>query len=126
MTDLAFPKFPGGKTHLDARRETKAQRRKHEDAIEGAVKRRDHGRCRIPGCKGRGQWAHLNHRGMGGNPKGDKSTTAETLCLCFTHHQGPDSLDRGWLEVIPLTTAGCDGPLAFHWIRSGQTVKEAA
>jgi hypothetical protein len=123
---LTFSKWgERGLTLREERAETRRERKAHEDQIERAVKARDRNRCRVPGCRERGEWAHLNHRGMGGNPKGDKSTTAETLCLCRPHHrEGPDSLDQGGMEVIPLTKAGCDGPLAFHWIRTGRTVKE--
>jgi hypothetical protein len=126
MTGLLFDKFPNGTTVQEDRKATRGERTKHEDGIKRQVQIRDHCKCRVPACRDRGEWAHLNHRGMGGNRDGSRSTTGTTLILCRTHHKGPDSLDSARMEVIPLTPQGCDGPLAFHFVRSGKTCREDA
>lgn len=125
MTFCPCPKWPDGTTVQEDRKATRGDRKKHEDGIKRKAQLRDHFTCRVPGCRVGGEWAHLNHRGMGGNRDGSRSTSDTTLCLCRTHHKGPDSLDNARMEVIPLTTAGCDGPLAFHFIRTGETLKES-
>ena len=90
--------------------------------IRDTVFNRDNG-CRV--CRGlfneaqrrmfnggRLEWAHLQARGMGGTPDGRRDTTANTICCCAEHHRGVRSLHSGHLEVIPLTDAGADGPIA--------------
>ncbi len=99
---------------------TKRSRKTAEEEVMDAAVRRDHGKCRFPRCefakeKLKIDPVHfLEHRGMGGNPKGDRtSTTGQIVALCRKHH---DMLDR-YLEIEvhaidPVRLA--DGPLAFH------------
>lgn len=72
---------------------------------------RDHRRCRVPRCEYRGlklpvDAAHLTHRSMGGNPKGDRTFRAGLIALCRAHH---GLFDAGLLEIETLTERGTDG-----------------
>ena len=78
-----------------------------------AALRRDHYRCRWPNC----EYAkldlpidacHETHRGMGGNPKLDRTTRQTVLALCRIHH---GLWDRGEITITPLTREGFDGPI---------------
>jgi hypothetical protein len=80
-----------------------------------AAKTRDGHRCRVPRCEYRRQGmpidaCHLTHRGMGGNPSGDRTTRDQIVSLCRIHH---GLLDQGLMHVEPLTSAIADGPLEF-------------
>lgn len=100
-------------------RQTKLDRKATERKIMNEVRKRDRV-CRFPmcGCKKLGlnlEVAHLRHRGMGGNPLGDRTNTAEMILLCSHRHQfGGVSLHRGTLRIVPLTEDGCDGPVRFE------------
>lgn len=94
-----------------------------EDKAKAAVRRRDRG-CRFPlcGCRKLGlglvasaEVSHQKHKGMGGNPSGDRSTAAGMIQLCRHRHQdGVVSRHRGTLRIFPLNLEqGMDGPVAF-------------
>lgn len=91
-----------------------------EDDSKRAVRLRD-GFCRFPlcGCK-RFNLAravcHSRHKGMGGNPKGDRSKPPLMILLCSARHrENVISVDRGTLVVTALTDKGLGGPCSF-WI----------
>jgi hypothetical protein len=97
--------------------EKRATRRYVEATEKAAVRKRDGGVCRWPGCGERGEkWrlevAHLNDKGMGGD-HGTRSTRDQMILLCLPHHQGPRSLHSGDLRITPVTSRGADGPLRF-------------
>jgi hypothetical protein len=120
---LLFPKCVG----LTLREDRKAKRAAvvaNERAVERAVLARDGKRCRVPGCRTDGECAHVAPKGMGGD-HGERTDTGNCFRCCPEHHRGPrGSIHSTHLEVIKLTPAGCDGPLAFHWRQTGSTVKE--
>lgn len=66
--------------------------------------------CEIPGC---GRMAkdvnHIQCRGMGGNPKGDKDAIENLIALCREHHleygDVPDK--KEWLREIHLRNMNC-------------------
>lgn len=99
----------------DDRRDLKA----HEDREMTAARKRDmaacHG-CRWPGCqfmpeKPRLEVSHcFEHRGMGGNPTGDRTQKRLLMLLCFLCHA---RLDAGDASVEALSHLGSDGPCAF-------------
>ena len=101
----------------DFRRETHDRRREQtgqEDAILTEAKRRDRYTCRYPGCKepkGVVHGAHLRHRGMGGNPDGDRTTRDTAITFCPRHHQLFDHAD---FDVTPMTPRGTDGPCEYR------------
>lgn len=75
-------------------------------------------RCRVPGCPTPYYHltvAHLHHKGIGGNPKGDRSKANQMILLCWHHHQGPRGYDGMYpLAITPLTDAGTDGHCQFE------------
>lgn len=94
-----------------------------ERSEKAAVRRRDDGHCRFPECGCRQLFgmkailtvSHLVHKGAGGDPKGERSTAAGMICLCKWRHQdGPISRDRNTMRYVPLTDAGCNGPVAWE------------
>lgn len=76
--------------------------------------------CRFPLCdcrkfKLRTAVCHLFHRGMGGNPSGDRTVPEHLILLCSARHrENRISLDRGTLKIVPLTGQGMRGPCAFQ------------
>lgn len=89
------------------RLEQKAKRaevEKHERHEMEAAKARDHHKCRVPRCEFKGlaiEAAHLRsqHRGMGGNPSGDRTERKTIISLCIRHHDWYDGFD---LDIEPL------------------------
>lgn len=122
MTALAFPK---PEPPIFQRRRRQAERRAHEDQVRRLVRARDGSRCRVPGCREPGECAHIDPKKMGGDHGERTDTTNCFMCCRAIHHRGSrGSIHSGDLEVIKLTKAGCDGPLAFHWRLTGQVIKE--
>lgn len=85
-------------------------------------------RCRFPlcGCKKfrrHTEVSHSEHKGMGGNPAGDRSTSALMVLLCpFRHKENRYSIDRGLLKWEPLTDKGADGPI--QWLMAQNDPRE--
>ena len=99
-----------------------AKRRKvvaHETQQKAIVRERDDYRCRVPGCmnpRRQLEVAHLEDKGMGGDPTGIRSTPAKMLVLCRDHHQGPKSVHSGHLVIAPKDAElGTAGPCNFDW-----------
>ena len=99
------------------RRAAKARLRKLEErAAMQQVRERDV-RCRFPLCARQEplETSHQRHRGMGGNPALDRSTTALMVLVCHSHHQGPRySLDAKTVRWVPMTSAGADGTIRWE------------
>jgi hypothetical protein len=93
----------------------------HERTQKAKARKRDGGRCRFPlcGCRAlklppRVEVSHDRHKGMGGNPAGDRSTSAGLITLCDHRHQhGVFSRHKGTLRTRYLTDDGNDGPVAW-------------
>jgi len=106
-----------------AQRVAKLKLQTKEKDEKAKVRMRDKWHCRFPlcGCRGpavrtwmRLEVAHLVHKGMGGNPKGDRSTADQMIYLCEHRHQhGGVSLHKGTLRIVPLTREGTNGPVRF-------------
>jgi hypothetical protein len=90
-----------------------------EDLNKAKVRRRDK-YCRFPLCgcrtfKLRLEVSHAQHKGAGGNPKGDRSTPDKMILLCAARHkENRVSVDRGTVLIKPLTKRGLAGPCSFH------------
>lgn len=119
MAHITFPKPRRGDYKIE-RRQKRLELEAAEQAIMQAALRRDHGKCRFPRCEFakfnlKIDPAHfLRHRGMGGNPEGDRTeSTGQIVALCRRHH---DMLDRYLeIEIEPMSvTLGADGPLCFY------------
>jgi hypothetical protein len=113
----APPKPMRGEAMLE-RRQRRREVTTHEDKEMRAAKRRDKV-CRYPLCEYRTQKlslhaCHLKHRGMGGNPKGDRTTRDTLITLCARHH---GLFDAGQLDIQVMTDRGTDGPCGFYDLR---------
>lgn len=96
-----------------ARKAVKNLRKRHEQREMQAALIRDGQKCRVPRCEFptlRVDPAHMVHRGMGGNPKGDRTERKTVIALCMKHHGAYDS---GRLEIECLTAQQFDGPCAY-------------
>ncbi len=97
-------------------KKTARERKAKEDKTMADAKRRDHGKCRWPGCAFKDlriETAHLVHRGMGGNPAGDRTERHKLIAFCLRHHQAFDRLRT--IDVEPLDAAlGTDWLVAFY------------
>ena len=112
-------------------RVAKAEQQAEEERIMRQARHRD-GRCRMPlcGCKLlqlRIDVCHRTHRGIGGNPKGDRTTLVGLITLCGARHrENQISLDRGTLKITGLTRAGWNGPCRWEvkwhrqWVEVGR------
>jgi hypothetical protein len=102
-------------TALLEHRQRRAELVQHERREMQAAKKRDGNKCRVPYCEFASMKlpidvAHMRHRGMGGNPKGDRTERRLLVTLCRRHHGLYDGAE---LEIEPMTAALMDGPLLF-------------
>jgi len=103
-----------------------SQKRKlEEDKVMKRVRRQDV-YCRFPMCGCRKfhlslHVAHEKHRGMGGNPSGERTTEAGLILLCSARHkENRVALDRGTLLIIPINGQdGMRGPCVWHVCLNG-------
>lgn len=105
-----------------------AKKARRKRSRKAAAVERDHkadarerdGNCRFPlcGCTRQGlalHVSHAEHKGMGGNPAGDRSLPELLVYLCrVRHREGRISIDRGTLRWVPLTDKGANGPIAWE------------
>jgi len=102
-------------------KKTRATKHRQVSAVERVnkqlVRERD-GRCRFPRC---GCWpvqatvSHDVHKGMGGDPTGERSLPSGMIVLCRWRHQdAPVSRHAGTMRTRYLTTDQNDGPVCFE------------
>lgn len=115
------------KQGLEALKKAKRARRrksvKSEAAAKLEVRERDK-RCRFPKCGCTRNWdpmrsflevSHNRHKGMGGNPAGDRSAAALMVLLCKWRHQdGKVAYGRGTLRTAFLGDDGYNGAVAWE------------
>ena len=127
--DPSLRRPPRPKTHTTKKARARKRRKNddHERAEKAAVRKRDDNRCRVPICSTPFtliEVAHLEHKGMGGDPKQIRTQRQKMLCLCMRHHRvGPISLDRGTLWIKPVNEDnGTDGTCVFscEWGKLGR------
>lgn len=113
----SFPK-PSKTARVAKQRQDRTKRQRAEQANKAEVRRRDR-YCRFPLC-GCGRMrlpthvSHQRHKGMGGNPVGDRSLSGDMILLCVTRHQdGRVSRHHGTLSIVPLTDKGMAGPVGW-------------
>lgn len=97
-------------------RERRATRTSKEQQVMQQALRRDGRQCRVPSCAHRSKRlpidaCHMQHRGMGGDPKGTRTTLATVLALCRAHH---GEYDAGWLTVAVVNHHGANSTLDFY------------
>ena len=116
MGALAKPAKGTAKAERAARRRAL---RKREHAAMMVVRRRDRV-CRFPFCRCREfslrtEVSHTRHRGMGGNPAGDRTVPELMVLLCRWRHQdGRIAVDRGGIRWAALTADGANGPIRWY------------
>src|SRR4030095_16608414 len=75
--------------------------------------------CRFPLCRCRQlailpHVSHQVHKGMGGDPTGERSVPSLMIMLCaWRHREAPISIDNKTLRWRALTRAGAAGPVAW-------------
>lgn len=110
---------PSRTARMKLAKETKAAVIKTEAANKRTAKARDKHRCRFPLCRCskigyRLESAHGFHKGMGGDPAGNRSEVDNLITFCIHRHQfGSISLHKGTLRVVPLTARGFSGACEF-------------
>ena len=106
------------------RRQKRVTRDAGEKQNKDVVRSRDNkhrGGCSMPLCGCRKfrlakHVAHLEHKGMGGNPKEDRSLPELMIQVCSARHREHRiAIDRGTLQCRPRTTAGTNGPVEW-WV----------
>lgn len=122
MSAWAGTNFKGPRVSTKERRRRKtAPLRTAERKNKNKVRQRDV-RCRFPLCKCHAfglalHVAHLSHKGMGGDPTGERSQPELMILLCIRRHrESAISIDKGTLECQPLTAAGTAGPVSW-WLK---------
>lgn len=118
---IAAPAPPRRRKGITARlRRQKHDRLKaEENANKQFVRDRD-GTCRFPLCSCgrlglRLDVSHAEHKGMGGDPTGERSHPSLMIYLCVARHMDAKiSIDKKTLRWVPLTDAGSNGPVAWE------------
>lgn len=80
------------------------------------VREREDYTCRFPHvCGGAIEVAHAVHRGMGGDPTGERTDPRIMVAVCgVIHRTGRIALDKKNLRWVPLTDDGADGPIEWQ------------
>jgi hypothetical protein len=105
-------------TAKDEAEQRRARREQREAEAKANVRRRDR-YCRFPLCgcdreRLARHVAHARHKGMGGNPLGERSDPEQMILLCSARHrESVYSFDKGTVEIAPLTPLGFAGPCVF-------------
>ena len=98
-------------------RERRRKARLHkaaETAVMREARARDGHRCRMCQSRQDTEVAHLRHRGLGGNPSGDRTTLAGLVTLCRVHHQRFDGTHGPVSLRISPGPDGANGDLQFE------------
>lgn len=85
------------------------------------------GVCRWPGCDCRrrgikvdpAHWKVVGHRGIGGNPSGDRTRLDGIMALCRNRHE---DYDHSRIDFEPLSDKGTLGPCEFFRIVKGERI----
>lgn len=107
-----------------AHHRTRMDRQKKERDHKAEARKRDQHRCRFPYCgcrtlklalEARPEVSHDHHKGMGGNPAGDRSLARLLITLCLHRHQDSAiSRHKGTLRTRYLSGEKNDGPVAWE------------
>ena len=116
---MRLSKYQGDETLQDYRRRRTRWRQSQERTVKTHIRTRDGIGCRWPGCEFwkqgyRVDAAHVEAKGIGGDKRLYRTTTANLIRLCIRHHLGPFSLHSGDLRIVALTERGADGPVQFE------------
>lgn len=132
---LMFARHPKG---FEARR--RASKRRKLDTAERREMNKARARdsyCRFPLCgcareiplpnrtlvELKGEISHYTHRGMGGDPTGERTQAPKLMLLCnWRHKLGKYSVDKKLLRWEPLTEAGSNGPV--KWLIDAEMARD--
>lgn len=81
---LAFPKARRGKLQVEQKRAKRLTLAEQEREARRLVRLRDHGKCKVPGCKERSE--HLHHVIYRSKSKRLKWAPENLVSLCAGHH----------------------------------------
>lgn len=88
--------------------------------------------CRFPLCPCRRfglflEVSHADHKGMGGDPTGERSTPERMIYVCnWRHKESRVSIDKGLLRWVPLVAdKGSNGPVSWE-MKVGEDWRELA
>lgn len=76
--------------------------------------------CRFPLCPCHRfglflEVSHREHKGMGGDPTGERSAPELMVLVCnWRHKESRYSIDKKTVRWVPLTDAGAKGPIAWE------------
>lgn len=121
MERCAKPKPLTGEKLLEHKGKSKSRAAAEQKIMREAV-RLDGRKCRIPKCDYRDMPidpCHVIHRGMGGNPKLDRTTLESVFAGCRIHH---GMYDRGEIDHKFLSKQGTRGLMAFRDTRGAVPV----
>lgn len=108
---------PARGTKLLEHRKRSAESKAFEKSVMREAKVRDGWQCRFPNCEFRAKElpidvCHERHRGIGGNPTGDRTDRRYLISYCRIHHGMYDRHEIDHEHLAPLK--GADGPCAFY------------
>lgn len=83
-SDFAIPKVPKGQLRVEVKRDRKRDDQAAERLARAAVRRRDHGKCVVPGCKESAK--HLHHITYRSRSRKRRWDTGNLCSLCPGHH----------------------------------------
>lgn len=110
-------------SRTERQKETRSRRLKlktQESNNKKDVRKRDLHKCRFPLCGCRRlalplEVSHDQHKGMGGDPTGERSERWGMILMCWHRHQfGAVSFHKGTLRTRYLSLSMNDGPVAFE------------
>lgn len=115
---------------------TRAAKRRRLSAAERVNKAHVRWRdqmCRFPLCRCRHsrrvpmEVSHAEHKGMGGDPTGERSAPEKMVFVCAVRHRiSRWSIDRCGIRWRTLTASGANGPIAWDYrADSGEWVELA-
>ena len=99
------------------RRQKAGRLKRAENANKQEVRDRDKV-CRFPLCACRLfnlflEVSHQEHKGIGGDPTGERSLPERMMLLCnWRHKEDRFSIDKHGIRWVPLTDRGSNGPVA--------------
>lgn len=118
----ASSKPPKGEFLLERRGKSRSRVTAEQKVMREAVRLDGH-RCRYPKCAYRDipiDACHVIHRGMGGNPKLDRTTLESIFAGCRIHH---GQYDRGEFDVRFMVPArGTRGLMSFVRTEGQKTI----
>lgn len=114
-----FPK-PSRVARMNEKEDRRREREREEKAAKAESRRRDGNRCRFPLCGCQRKHRRLESAHVVDKSRGGPNVAANIWTTCADRHQDSVwSIHKKTIEVVPLSSAGADGPMAFRIDCSG-------